>query len=89
MAVPMSFASVDGRPVETQCDHCPQQPDERMTERTKSRKTKTKLPCQWVEEEGFEVMPAQEPAKDPQALPDAAFLLRPNPLPRPPQFPTS
>jgi len=60
-----------------------------MTEQTKSRKTKTKLPCQWVEDEGFEVTPAQGPAKDPQALPDTAFLLKSNPPQRPPQFPTS
>jgi hypothetical protein len=60
-----------------------------MTEPTKSRKTRTKLPCQWVEEEGFEVMPAPEPANDPQALTDSAFLLKSKPLPRPPQLPTS
>jgi hypothetical protein len=85
----MSLASVGDSLVETQCDHGPHQPDERMTEQTKSRKTKTKLPCQWLEDEGFEVTPAQGPANNPQALPDTAFLLKPNPLPRPTQFPIS
>jgi len=89
MAVPMSLASVGDRFVETQCAHGPHQPDERMTEHTKSRKTKTKLPCHWVEEEGFEVMPAPEPVNDLAILTDAAFLLKSSPLPRPPQFPTS
>lgn len=65
------------------------QPDERMTKRTKSRKTKTKLPCQWAEEEGFEVTPMQGPANDPKVLPDTAFLLKSSPFPRPTQFPTS
>lgn len=60
-----------------------------MIEQTKSRKTKTKLPCQWVEEEGFEVMPTPEPANDPQARAGTALLLKSSPLPRPPQFPTS
>ena len=85
----MSFASVGGRLVEKQCEHGPHQPDERMTERTKSRKTKAKLPCHWVEDEGFEVTPAQGPESDPPALTDTAFQLKPNPLSRPPQFPTS
>ena len=89
MAVPMSFASVDDRLVGTQCDHSPHQPDERMTEQTKSRKTKTKLPCQWVEDEGFEVTPAPGPSNDPQALTDTALLLVSNPRPRPSQFPNS
>ena len=89
MAVPMSLASVGDRLVETQRDHSPHQPDERMTEHTKSRKTKTKLPCHWVEEEGFEVMPAPEPANDLATLTDTAFLLKSSPPPRPPQFPTS
>lgn len=70
-------------------DHGPDQPYERMTEQTKSRKTTTKLPCQWLEDEGFEVTPAPGPMNDPQALPDTAFLLKSKPVPRPPQFPTS
>jgi hypothetical protein len=60
-----------------------------MTEPTKSRKTKTKLPCHWVEDEGFEVTPAPESSNDPQALTDTALLLASNPRPRPPQFPNS
>ena len=89
MAVPMSLASVGDRLVETQCDHSPHQFYERMTKQTKSRKTKANLPCQWVDEEGFEVTPVPGPTNDPKALPDTAFLLKPNPLPRPPQFPNS
>jgi hypothetical protein len=69
--------------------HGPDQPDERMTKQTKSRKTTTKLPCQWVEDEGFEVTPAPEPANDPQVLADTAFLLKSSPQPRPPQLPNS
>ena len=66
------------------------QPEERMTKRTKSQLIKAKLPCQWVEEEGFEVKPATTgPANNPQVLTDTAFLLKPNPPPRPTQFPTS
>ena len=60
-----------------------------MTEQTNSRKIKAKLPCQWVEEEGFEVKPVPGPANNPQVHTDTAFLLKPNPLPRPTQFPTS
>jgi hypothetical protein len=60
-----------------------------MTEQTKSRKTTIKLPCQWVEEESFEVTPTPAPAHDPKALPDTAFLLKSSSPPRPPQFPTS
>jgi hypothetical protein len=87
--VPMSLASVGDRRVENMCDHDPHHPNERMTEPTKSRKTKARLPCQWVDEAGFEVTPSPGPANDPQTLPDTAFLLKPTPLPRPPQFPNS
>jgi len=85
----MSLASVDDRFVETQSDHSPHPPEERMSEQSKSRKIKARLPCQWVDEEGFEVTPAPGPTNDLKALPDTAFLLKPNPPPRLPQFPTS
>jgi len=61
-----------------------------MTEQTKSQKIKAKLPCQWVEEEGFEVRPATAvAAKNPQVLTDTALLLKFKPPPRPTQFPGS
>jgi hypothetical protein len=69
--------------------HGPHQPEERMTKKTKSRKTKAELPCQWVEDEGFEVTPAQRPANAPQAMTDTSFLLKCSPLPHPPQLPNS
>ena len=66
------------------------QPEERMTKRTKSQTIKAKLPCQWVEEEGFEVKPATlGPVKNPQLLIDTAFLPKSNPPPRPTQSFTS
>ena len=89
MVVPMSLASVGDSLVATRCDHDPHQPDERMTKQTKSRKTKAKLPCQWVDEEGFEVTAAPGPTNDPKDLPGTAFLFKPNPLPRQPQLPNS
>jgi hypothetical protein len=65
-------------------------PEERMTKQTKSQKTKTKLPCQWVQEEGFEVKPATPgPAKNPQVLTDTAFLRTSAPRPHPTQSPGS
>jgi hypothetical protein len=60
-----------------------------MTEQSKSQNAKTPLPCHWVEDEGFEVIPTPGPANDPQALPDTAFLLKFNPFLPPPQFPPS
>lgn len=63
--------------------------DERMTEHTESRNNKTKLPCHWVEDEGFDVAPTPSPANDPQALADTAFLLKSEALPRPIQSPNS
>jgi hypothetical protein len=60
-----------------------------MIERKKSHKATTKLPCQWLEDEAFEVTPAPAPANEPQAMPDTAFLLKSSPQPRPPQFPNS
>jgi len=89
MAVPMSLATVGDSLVKWQGGRNAHRHNERMTRQTKSRKTKAKLPCQWVEDEGFEVAPAQGPAKEPQALPDTAFLLKSRPLPRPPQLPNS
>jgi hypothetical protein len=66
------------------------QPEERMPKQTKSQKIKAKLPCQWVEEEGFEVRPATPvPAKNPQVITDTSLLLKSNPPPRSTQFPTS
>ena len=66
------------------------QPEERMSKQTKSQKIKAKLPCQWVEEEGFEVRPATPvPAKNPQLLTDTSFLLKSNPPPRSTPFPPS
>ena len=59
-----------------------------MTEHRKKRNQQTKLPCQWVEEEGFEVKPAPNPATEPPALSDTAFLLKSNPLRPPPGFRT-
>ena len=53
---------------------------ERMTEHTKAQQDKIKLPCQWVEEEGFDVDPVSQPATDRQTLSDTAFLLKSKPV---------
>jgi len=82
MAVPMSFAGVDVRLASINSMNA-------MTEQTKASKTKTMLPCQWVEEDGFEVILAQRSANDQQAPIDTAFLLKSRSLPRPTQSPNS
>jgi len=58
-----------------------------MSEPDKKQIDKTKLPCQWVEEEGFDLTLAAQSPLDPPALSDTAFLLKNRPLPQPPQFP--
>jgi hypothetical protein len=64
--------------------------DERMTEQKPSQNRKTRLPCLWAEEEGFEIVPKPVPAKERPSLgPDTAFLLKPDSSPRPGQFPAA
>jgi len=46
-----------------------------MTKHIK-RKKKTELPCQWVEEAGFEVVPKGNPADSSKLGSDTAFLLK-------------
>jgi hypothetical protein len=47
-----------------------------MTDPTKRKGKKRALPCEWVEQDGFEVSP-DHPAKAAQPKrPDTAFLLR-------------
>jgi hypothetical protein len=60
-----------------------------MTEQTKAQQLKAKLPCQWVEEQGFEVQPKPDLAKDPKPLTDTAFLLKSSQPPRPTRLPGS
>lgn len=51
--------------------------DERMTRKTKSKASGTKLPCLWAEDKGFEVVAKVAPAKErPDVGPDTAFLLK-------------
>jgi hypothetical protein len=59
-----------------------------MTEHTKKRTDQTKLPCRWVDEEGFSVTPVAGPALDPKGMSDTAFLLKSQLPPRPNRFPT-
>jgi hypothetical protein len=56
---------------------------EQMTEQQPSQKRRLKLPCQWVEADGFEVSLASRRANVPQALTDTALLLLSNALSRP------
>ena len=59
-----------------------------MTERTKNLSQKTKLPCHWVDEEGFTVSPIQQPSAEPRGGTDTAFVLKPKQSPRPTRFPS-
>jgi hypothetical protein len=45
-----------------------------MTKHTK-RKKKTELPCHWVDEHGFAVVP-KNPVKENEVMSDTAFLLK-------------
>ena len=54
-----------------------------MIEQNISPGERSLIPCHWVEEEGFVVLPIQGPATDPRALSDTAFLLKTSTLPRP------
>jgi hypothetical protein len=88
MAVPMSLASVDARIADATRPPL-LNPMNAMSEQTKASKTRVVLPCQWVEEDSFEVTPSPGPVNDPQALPDTAFLLNASQPPRPTQSPNS
>jgi hypothetical protein len=88
MAVPMSLASVEAR-IADATRPPPLNPMNAMSEQTKASKAKVILPCQWVEGDSFEVTPAPGPVKEPQALPDTAFLLKASRPPRPTQSPNS
>jgi hypothetical protein len=46
-----------------------------MTKHTK-RKKKTELPCQWVDEAGFDVVPKSRPEATRELPSDTAFLLK-------------
>jgi hypothetical protein len=59
-----------------------------MTEHTKKRNEKMKLPCNWVDEEGFTVTPTQRPIVRPEGMSDTAFLLKSKLPARPNRFPT-
>jgi hypothetical protein len=85
MALPMSLAGIDwptrgGAAIK---------PTNAMPEQKKTSKTKTVLPCQWLEEDGFEIKPAQESANKLPVIPDTAFLLKHGQPPRPPRSPNS
>ena len=59
-----------------------------MSEHTKKRNEKTKLPFNWVDEEAFNVTPIPRPIVRPEGMSDTAFLLKSKPTSRPPQSPT-
>ena len=60
-----------------------------MTEQNISPGERSLIPCHWVEDEGFDVLPLQGPATDPRALSDTAFLLKTSALPRPIHLPAA
>lgn len=59
-----------------------------MTKHTKKRGDKTKLPCHWVDDEGFSVTPIPSPVIKPQGMSDTAFLLKAKQSASPTRFPT-
>ncbi len=48
-----------------------------MTEPNYSQPERRTIPCHWVQEEGFEVLPVPVSGQDPGVLRDTAFLLKP------------
>src|SRR5262245_9691007 len=62
-----------------------------MTQHKKRKKKKglPGLPCQWVEEQGFDVVPTSPPTKGPDAPSDTAFLLKAKAASRPARMPGS
>jgi hypothetical protein len=80
MAVPMSTAGERGA---GQHGLAMRERPEQMTEQQPSQKRRLKLPCQWVEADGFEVPLASRRANVPQALADTALLLLSNALAKP------
>ena len=48
-----------------------------MTEPNNSLPERRTIPCHWVQEEGFEVLPVPVSGQDPGVLRDTAFLLKP------------
>ena len=60
-----------------------------MSDQNLSVGERSLIPCHWVEDEGFDVLPLQGPATDPRALSDTAFLLKTSTLPRPIRLPAA
>jgi hypothetical protein len=80
MAVPMSSAGERGA---GQHWRAMRERPEQMIEQQPSQKCRLKLPCQWVEGDGFDVPFASRPANDPRALADTVLLLLSNALAKP------
>lgn len=56
---------------------------ERMIERNPKRQDEAKLPCHWVEEQGFEVTPKQAPPLESPSVSETAFLRKEKAAERP------
>jgi len=52
-----------------------------MTKHTK-RKKKMELPCDWVDEAGFDVLPKNQPTKPCELSTDTALILKDKNVPR-------
>ncbi|HXJ60529.1 MAG TPA: hypothetical protein VNU68_28115 [Verrucomicrobiae bacterium] len=52
-----------------------------MTKHNK-RKKKMELPCHWVDEAGFDVLPKNQPSKPSELSTDTAMILKDKTVPR-------